>query len=89
MALKKILGLRCLVKRAPCVYNNIAVQSLAMPATMPLGSYSLPKPSSGCPQGFVEGTVILPQPSHYGGAPTGLSLDGKQPGCSQDRFSGT
>ncbi|XP_052254144.1 uncharacterized protein LOC127860246 [Dreissena polymorpha] len=49
---------------------------LSMPATWPLGTYSVPKPASGCPTGFVEGTVTVSQPQHSGSGPTGLHLDG-------------
>lgn len=51
---------------------------LAMPATWPLGTYAMPKPTSECPTtDFMGGTVTIPQGTHTGAAPTGLHLDGK------------
>ncbi|XP_045209954.2 uncharacterized protein LOC123561558 [Mercenaria mercenaria] len=58
--------------------TQAAVSPLAMPATWPLGTYSMPKPKSQCPStDFMEGTVTLPQGTHTGTAPTGLHLDGQ------------
>ncbi|XP_052803017.1 uncharacterized protein LOC128233396 [Mya arenaria] len=53
-----------------------AKQALSMPATWPLGAYSMPKPTSGCPTSFVEGALTLPQASHSGAVPSGLNMDG-------------
>jgi len=40
-----------------------ADEALAMPVTWPLGTYSLPKHPYGCPSGFVQGSVSIPQAS--------------------------
>ena len=57
--------------------SSVTVQPLAMPMTWPAGSFSLPKPSAGCPNGFVEGSANIAQDHHTGGIPTGIDLAGE------------
>ena len=57
-------------------FDLLVVEPLAMPVTWPLGSYTLLKPTSGCPSGFSEGSVVFTEQRHSGGPPTGLNLAG-------------
>lgn len=57
------------------VYCFVLETPLQMPATWPLGTYTLPKPKTGCLSGFVDGTVTMAQAVHNVD-PTNLHLDG-------------
>ncbi|KAK3585058.1 hypothetical protein CHS0354_004241 [Potamilus streckersoni] len=46
-----------------------ADSKLAMPLTWPYGTYALPKPTSGCPKGWVEGTRTQLQSSSHSAKP--------------------
>ncbi|XP_060569002.1 uncharacterized protein LOC132727489 [Ruditapes philippinarum] len=69
------------LKAYPAFKNAMqpAVLPLAMPATWPLGTFSIPKPQgSQCPTtDFMGGTLTLPQGTHTGAAPTGLHIGGQ------------
>jgi len=48
-----------------------------MPATWPLGTYSMPKPVDGCLTGYMEGSISMAQSLHTEATPK-TNLDGRK-----------